>query len=177
MPKNDAEAAFRGRFLLIPYQKVRFMSPLSGQEIINRVSTRVARQQSGWENAGKFQGEWSLQHKRFKIHYVPHGQNSALPFVTGAFAPQAQHTLVTLSFSMHPGVITFMILWAAFWMVFVVGAIQAREMSLGLLCFGPVGFAYLICVLPFNWEVIRAKEFVAEFFRVEPVEVKSNITS
>lgn len=159
----------------LPYEKLVFHSPLSENEIRNRLNclTRAA-------NAFKvkyyphikisgYNGE--LRGNNFDLIRAIMYRNSFLPLISGTISAEGTGTRITLKMQMHLLVTIF----ACFWMGGVTFAIVA-SLTIGTLV-NPVGllipfcmliFGFALFTLPFRFEANKAKKDLSLLFECEP---------
>jgi hypothetical protein len=158
---EKSNSPFDDKLLLIPDEEITFTSSLSIDELVKRLSERVVKRGDWYENRGRYEGVFSPE--GFVINYVPSGQNSFVPIISGRFTSQKDGTLrIRVSLGLHPFALAFMSLWSAGWICF--GLAIAIGDPLGFLCLGPVAFMYLMTILFFNLGVRNARKFLREVF-------------
>ncbi len=154
--------------LFIPYERLTIMTGMSVGETAATLAD-VVEAKRFWRNP------FSRNHKRYQGQMTPasfeftriiHHRNSFLPIIKGQLQPAVQGTLVNLTLSLHPLVLVFWLLWM---MMIGLGALLGLASWLTkpdepamLIPVGMFVFGYLLCIIAFNWEARKERQFIAE---------------
>lgn len=154
--------------LFIPYERLTIMTGRSVGETVATLA-EVVEPKRWWRNP------FSRQHKRYQGQVTPagfeftriiHHRNSFLPVIKGQLQPAVSGTLVQLTLRLHPFVLVFWLLWLSMiGLAAVAGLVSwlttpgdpARLIPVGMFVFG-----YLLCIIAFNWEARKERQFMAE---------------
>jgi hypothetical protein len=154
--------------LFIPYERLTIMTGLSVNETAATLA-EIVEPKRWWRNP------FSRNHKRYQGQVTPasfelmriiHHRNSFLPVIKGQLQPAVRGTLVQLTLSLHPLVLVFWLLWLSMIGLGALAGLASWLTTRGeLVKLIPVGmfvFGYLLCIIAFNWEARKERQFIAE---------------
>jgi hypothetical protein len=99
--------------LLIPFHKIEIHSSLSPDEIINKLSPRVANHQPWFRSLhGKADFIGKINNKKIKLVPVTKGRNTYLPLITGKIVTEGGSSVLKLAQYIHPVAIFVVIAFA-----------------------------------------------------------------
>lgn len=164
-------------FLLIPYKRLTIKTPLSMQNAEERLAANVSKRQLfrwGWPfnstNEPPFNG--TVANGRFNISRTIHYRNSFLPVITGEFHDDLDMTRIDIRMRLHYFVIIFLGIFLSSIVVNSISSIFSPYLSMAELSVsqffaagGGMGlFLYLLTMLPFNYEALRAQQELEKMF-------------
>lgn len=160
--------------LLFPYKKLVFESPLSKEEVIQRLTSEVAQPRSGlrWleRRTENFQGK--VSEEGFQIRRIIRSRNSFLPIIYGRFSPSVPGVRIEVTMKVQTGVLVFSILWLGFvggLAVFTLPKMLATGSidSEGLVGWAMVLIFYLAVTISFGVEANKARKLLNRIFEVD----------
>ena len=152
---------------LFPFDRVSIQTQLAPHEVIARLAS-VVEPRKFWRFRGgqqPFEGE--VNATDFRITRIITYRNSFLPVIRGRVVPDGGGGRLDASFTLHPLVITFLVVWCG--LLFIiggpmwVGALLSGDWHGGpLTTLGLLAFAWLLTSASFTVEARKARTMLAE---------------
>lgn len=165
--------------LLFPYQQLVFESPLSQEEVIQRLTCEVAKLRSGWQwvekRTEKFEG--TVSEEGFQISRIIRYRNSFLPLIQGRFSPLGQGVRIEVTMKLHLIMVIFSLIWLSFFGLPALGiALQilttGRVEAAGIIPCAMMIFFYLMVTIGFGIEAHKARKLLSRIFEVDDARAK-----
>lgn len=155
---------------LLPYQQLVFESPLSQEEVIQRLTLEVAPPRSGWPGFNlkpkNFEGtvsEMGFQIRRFIRH-----RHAFRPVIYGRFSPSVPGVRIEVTMKLPLGVLLFSLVWLSFVGGLVILSLPQMPTS-GSFQGGAIGWAMLLIfylggTISFGIEANKASKLLSTIF-------------
>ena len=160
---------------LIPYRKLIIDTLLTRQEAIDKLSAEVAPQRGliFWFDTRPQSFEGFLWQDKFQISRIIRHQNSFLPYLYGRFHVRPAGTRIQVVMTFHPLIVVIfvslslsagLLVAAVIYQLVTTGDADSilKKIAAGF------GFAYLVIILSFSYEVKLATQLLTRVFEVKP---------
>ncbi len=155
---------------ILPYRNITYKSPLSGDQIIERIADRIELKKNfrlRFKTRKSKLYEGSVYRNKFRINKLTYYQNAFIPIIQGEVHQDPDGTVVNVSMRMHEAVYVFMTLWlgiiAVVLIFMILLSISKMEFSLGIIIpLGMLLMGYFFSVIFFNIECDVSKKDLEE---------------
>lgn len=160
-------------FPLLPYQKLVFESPLSREEIIERLTRKVIKRRQEWFEQSTIPFEGTVSDTGFQISRIINYHNSFLPVINGCFFSHMEGVRIEVTMRLRTNMLIFCIVWFSFigfaiinGTFFSPGGSPPTLIEVLPTCLFYL-FFYFLFALGFWFEAKKAKNLLSEIFEAE----------
>jgi hypothetical protein len=157
---------------LLPYKQLVFESPLSQEEVIQRLTPEVAKPRSGlqWLKIRTENFEGTVSEAGFQIRRIIRHRNAFRPVIYGRFSPSAPGVRIEITMKLPIGVLLFSLVWLSF-----VGGLAVLDLpqmpTSGSIEGGAIGWVMLLIfyvgvTISFGSEANKASKLLSRIFEV-----------
>lgn len=162
--------------LFLPFDNFTITTNLNAEQSIQKLLDVVElpknlRSYEIWEKSPSKPYEGKMYGYNFKINKIIKYRNSFLPIIEGRICPDVIGCQIIIQMKLHIAVIIFMLFWMGNLLLvalsFIVAMLADNKIPpfLGLAPLGMGLFAYFLCMMSFNFEARKSKQFLEKLFQ------------
>ncbi|WP_313092138.1 hypothetical protein [Chryseobacterium flavum] len=156
----------------LPFERITYLTNLSEQEIITRLSGFVEPRKYGFRRSYVKDYEGFVNEKNFEISRIIQYRNSFLPQISGIIQKNNYGTEIEVTMKLHVFVFIFLLFWCSIAIgIFIMIGSTEKKMSVEF--FMPLLmllFVYALTMIGFKVESKRSKEYLKKSFEAEIIK-------